>query len=130
MPPKVYDPNSPDEVPAPLPSSPLIELNRNIVIQPPLTHRGTGPGLIIFLPDPSKLGPNTEAKVLDPEPVMKWAEEGFAVAGVTVSESGPDFKLIFRQCCETLSELHQVNNKETFGVLSKYVRTIEIITHS
>lgn len=120
MPPKVYDSNSPDEAPVSLPSSPPIELNRNIIIQPPLTRRGTGPGLIIFLPDPSKLGPSTEAKVLDPEPVMKWAEEGFAVAGVTVSGPDPDFSLILRQCCDALSALHQVNNKEAFGVLSKH----------
>jgi carboxymethylenebutenolidase len=117
MPPKVYDSNSPDEAPVPLPSSPPIELNRDILIQPPLTRRGIGPGLIIFLPDPSKLGPSTE---VDPEPVMKWAEEGFAVAGVTVSGSDPDFSLILRQCCDALSALDQINNKETFGVLSKH----------
>ncbi|SRR6266550_8247623 len=130
MPSKVYNPNSPDEVPVPLPSSPLIELNRNIVVQPPLTRRGSGPGLIIFLPDPSKLGSSTEVEVLDPEPVMKWAEEGFAVAGVTVSDPNPDFSLILRQCGDALSALHQVDNKETFGVLSERIRTMEITRHS
>jgi carboxymethylenebutenolidase len=121
MHPKVYDPNSPDEVPVPLPSSPLIRLNQNIVVQPPLTRRGSGPGLIIFLPDLSKLGPSTEVKVLDPEPVMKWAEEGFAVAGVTASKPNPDFSLILRQCSDALSALHQVDSKETFGVLSERI---------
>jgi carboxymethylenebutenolidase len=85
MPPISYDPSSENEKAPPLPSAPLRDLAPNIVLQPPLTHRGSGPGIILFLPDSSKLNPGTAAKPLDPEPVQKWAEEGFAVVGITVS---------------------------------------------
>lgn len=85
MAPKSYDPLSENEQAPPLPSAPLCELALNIALQPPLTRRGSGPGVILFLPDPSKLSPRTATKPLDPEPVQKWAEEGFAVVGITLS---------------------------------------------
>ncbi|KAF8631192.1 hypothetical protein AX15_002524 [Amanita polypyramis BW_CC] len=117
MPRRTYDPSSIEEQPVPLPSTPLIRLNRNTVVQPPLTRRGTGPGLIIFLPSPLHLEFSTKPKLLDPEPVQKWAEEGFAVAGVTLSEQNPDPAVIVRQCCETLSTLQQVDTKNKFAVI-------------
>lgn len=86
MVPEFYDPASENEQAPPLPSAPLRRLAPNIVLQPPLTRRGSGPGVVLFLPEPFKLNPRTGPKPLDPEPVQKWAEEGFAVAAVTVSD--------------------------------------------
>lgn len=83
--PLTYDPNSPDEQPVLLPSAPLMTIAEGIVLQPPLTRRGTGPGLIAFLPPDGalKISPRSgHDKPLDPVPVVKWAEEGFAVIGV------------------------------------------------
>jgi len=86
-PPSFYDPSSPEEQPVSLPSAPPILVSENVVLQPPLTRRGgLGPILILLLPPKSTYAqrdPTTE-KPLDPEPVQKWAEEGFSVIGVTV----------------------------------------------
>ncbi|QRV82006.1 carboxymethylenebutenolidase [Ceratobasidium sp. AG-Ba] len=54
--------------------------------QPPLTHRPTGRGLILVLSDPH---PSRESHPtplhLDPPPIQKWAEEGFAVLAIHCS---------------------------------------------
>ncbi|KAF7354940.1 hypothetical protein MSAN_01408900 [Mycena sanguinolenta] len=89
-PPQLYDPNSPDEQPVALPSAPQITLAEGVILQSPLTRRGTGPGLIAFIPPDSTLNLSPKSgddKPLDPEPVQKWAEEGFAVVGMVCSIS-------------------------------------------
>jgi carboxymethylenebutenolidase len=113
MAPPHYDPHSAEEQPVPLPSAPRLSLGNNIVLQPPLTRRGTGPGLIVFLPSSNSIEPRQDAKVsLDPEPVQKWAEEGFAVVGVaddTVSDS-------MKTGIAALQDLDEVDVKDKFGV--------------
>lgn len=71
-----YDPNSPDEAEVPLPNAarePIVGFKGagSLSLQPPLTRRGHGPGLIVFVP---ALDGKTRAETLDPEPVQKWAE--------------------------------------------------------
>ena len=66
-------------------SAELAALPENALVQLPLSRRGRGPGLLIFMPDdytPKKNG--SKAKTLDPEPLQKWAEEGFAVVQLTI----------------------------------------------
>lgn len=90
----VYDPSSENEREVPLPSAPRITLASNVLIQPPLTRRGYGPSLVLLLPnvpDAPPIGdvtPTTEQ--IDPEPIQKWAEEGFAVMAVypSVDDAG------------------------------------------
>jgi carboxymethylenebutenolidase len=53
-------------------------------LQPPLSRRGKGPGLILVL-DHYALIERSE-KYLDPPPLQKWAEEGFAVVQVCCFE--------------------------------------------
>jgi carboxymethylenebutenolidase len=78
-----YDPNVPSEAPVPLPSAPLQTLAPGITFQPPLSRRGHGPGLIAFLPPSRGTIEKSTLKHLDPEPVQKWAEEGYGVVGVS-----------------------------------------------
>ncbi|PMB72821.1 hypothetical protein BM221_000238 [Beauveria bassiana] len=70
--------------PAPLPSGQLQKLKSGISLQPPLTRRGLGPGLILL----------TTAHEYDedrthwddaPTPVIKWAEEGYAVVQISAA---------------------------------------------
>lgn len=67
-------------------STELAALPENALVQLPLSRRGRGPGLLIFLPaDYSPLKRNgKKSKTLDPEPLQKWAEEGFAVVQLTI----------------------------------------------
>ncbi len=115
--PAFYNPNSPNEKYVPLPSAPLVTLSENAVLQPPLTRRGTGPGMIIFLPPASAFKTSTEGdKTLDPEPVQKWAEEGFAIVGVTPSASGWSVEENLAKGVDALLDLQELDIKDKFAV--------------
>ncbi|KAI1815125.1 hypothetical protein GGS20DRAFT_545096 [Poronia punctata] len=75
-----------DETPVALPSAPLIKVTGNASLQPPLTRRGDGPGLIIVVPGPRDRYGNVTPGILDPLPQKKWAEEGYAVVQI-ISEN-------------------------------------------
>ncbi|KAK4188902.1 hypothetical protein QBC35DRAFT_495080 [Podospora australis] len=58
----------------------------SVRIQLPLSRQGRGPGLIIVAGDhPAELN-QTDEKPLDPNPIAKWAEEGYTVAEITVND--------------------------------------------
>lgn len=115
-----YDPNALSEQPVPLPSAPLSVLSETEVLQPPLSRRGTGPGIILILPPSDGLNlKTTGARPLDPEPVQKWAEEGFAVVGVT--PVSPDWLVeeSLRRSVDALVALNELDNHHKFGVVGR-----------
>ncbi|KAK7061348.1 hypothetical protein R3P38DRAFT_2828995 [Favolaschia claudopus] len=115
-PPQFYDPNSPDEQPVALPSAPLTSLAEGVQLQPPLSRRGTGPGLIAFLPSTSNLSLKSgEDKPLDPEPVQKWAEEGFAVVGIITGHGSVQHNL--KVAVEGLLNLPALDTRDKFAVV-------------
>ncbi|ESK93766.1 carboxymethylenebutenolidase [Moniliophthora roreri MCA 2997] len=116
MAPSFYDPNSADEQEVPLPSTPLIQLSSNVVLQPPLTRRGTGPGMIAFLPTLVKSPTPQKPKPLDPEPIQKWAEEGFAVVGVTGASTSANVYDALAKGVNALLELKELDVREKFAV--------------
>lgn len=70
------------------------QISPHLTLQPPLSRRGKGPGLILVLDHYALIEPSE--KHLDPPPLQKWAEEGFAVAQVLVPgkvEDGGEFPL-------------------------------------
>ncbi|RDW66983.1 putative carboxymethylenebutenolidase protein [Coleophoma crateriformis] len=74
--------DSVESTPVALPSAKPIRLAANVTLQPPLSRRGSGPALIIFLPAAYVPSKENNSKTLDPEPIQKWAEEGFCVIEV------------------------------------------------
>ncbi|KAH6857161.1 hypothetical protein B0I37DRAFT_369303 [Chaetomium sp. MPI-CAGE-AT-0009] len=62
------------------PSAPCVQITPEISIQPPLSRRGNGPGLVLVVPRDLDL--SRHEKTLDPPPQQKWAEEGYAVAQI------------------------------------------------
>ncbi|EHY58466.1 hypothetical protein ABEF92_007629 [Exophiala dermatitidis] len=66
---------------ATLPTAELVKIDSHISLLPPLSRRGYGPGLIIVLPDdtPTYTDGGTVCEDGIPPPLLKWAEEGFAV---------------------------------------------------
>lgn len=85
-------PSSPPVAPASYPSPQ--QISPHLTLQPPLSRRGNGPGLILAL-DHYALIEESE-KHLDPPPLQKWAEEGFAVVQLLVPgkvEDGGEFPL-------------------------------------
>jgi carboxymethylenebutenolidase len=75
----------------PLPNAPVVAVAEHIAIQPPLTRRGTGPGLILVVSANAPLGRSD--KTLDPPPQQKWAEEGYAVAQIVLAGDATSTKL-------------------------------------
>ncbi|PPR02471.1 hypothetical protein CVT24_002020 [Panaeolus cyanescens] len=117
MAPTHYDPTSEQEKPVPLPSAPAITISDNIVLQPPLSRRGTGPGLLIILPPNEDITPSTKPeKPLDPNPVTKWAEEGFAVVSAFSSED-LDINSTIDQALNAFDACPEVDIKNKFGVI-------------
>ncbi|KAJ7477156.1 NTF2-like protein [Mycena galericulata] len=113
--PLLYDPNSPNEQAVALPSAPLVTLAKGLVLQPPLTRRGTGPGLIAFLPPDSALDLSRgENLALDPAPVEKWAEEGFAVVGITTGHRSVQDNL--KKAVGALLDLKELDTRDKFAV--------------
>ncbi|KAL7934103.1 hypothetical protein V8C35DRAFT_303207 [Trichoderma chlorosporum] len=124
-----YDPASPSESAPPPPSAPSSVLGPSSVLQPPLTRRGSGPGLVLILPSPSaipQLGPDTK-RPLDPEPLLKWAEEGFAVVAITLPEpemeltgddtSASDVVNLIRDAVNALQKHETVDTKDKFALV-------------
>ncbi|KAH7037414.1 uncharacterized protein B0I36DRAFT_371929 [Microdochium trichocladiopsis] len=67
-------------------------LSPTLTIHAPLTHRGHGPGIVIVTDSAtSQTATNGDAQpheTLDPQPLQKWAEEGYVVAELRLSASG------------------------------------------
>lgn len=117
--PLTYDSSSPAEQPVALPSAPRTTLSDNAVLQLPLTRRGTGPGMILFLPAPVDLNPRTHNnQCLDPEPIQKWAEEGFAVVAVTLAQSGWSLEEALIKGIDALLAAKELDTKHKFAVMS------------
>lgn len=72
----------------PLPTADLVRLSDYVSLLPPLSRRGYGPGMILVLPEGSPR--YTQGGVLCedgiPPPLLKWAEEGFAVVEIREEE--------------------------------------------
>ncbi|KAK0723539.1 hypothetical protein B0T26DRAFT_706741 [Lasiosphaeria miniovina] len=66
------------------PSASCVEVTAEISMQPPLSWRGAGPGLILVVA--ADLDLSHHGKTLDPPPLQKWAEEGYAVAQIRVDD--------------------------------------------
>ncbi|KAK9234459.1 hypothetical protein V1525DRAFT_58577 [Lipomyces kononenkoae] len=109
-----------DEICVPLPSTPVSQLAHNAVVQAPLTRRGHGPGLFIIIPKVySKI---SSEETLDPHPLQKWAEEGFAVVRVSFSTDPLDSNCWnIGQALElgitALKSLPECDDKDRFAIL-------------
>lgn len=108
-----------------LPNAPRVTLASNVTLQPPLSRRGHGPGLIVIDPGydlpyiPSAELPST---TLDPVPQYKWAEEGYAVLRIAMwktTEPG-NWSLeagFLDKAINSLKSLEQCDVKDKFGIL-------------
>ncbi|KAL4798385.1 hypothetical protein BDV19DRAFT_21183 [Aspergillus venezuelensis] len=111
---------APDYPPASLPCAPLVQVRDNVVLQPPLSRCGKGPGLVLIRPAAyAEYQANNDT--LDPEPIQKWAEESFAVAQVSLdaeaSKDEASLSDLVGAATETLGSLAECHKKDRFGVL-------------
>lgn len=110
--------------PVPLPSAPLVALAPNVSLQPPLSRRGHGPGLIVVDPGydlPALPSAEPPSETLDPAPQYKWAEEGYAVVRLTFSKAGEqnDVKSGIAKAVNSLNDLEACDVKNKYAILSK-----------
>lgn len=102
-----------------LSSAKPIPFGSQIVIQPPLTRLGSGPGLLLLRP--SRFSDcQQKNETLDPEPIQKWAEEGFAVAQITVEGDGITSDTILdlsSQAKQHLADLPQCSSTGSIGLI-------------
>lgn len=110
---------APEEPPVPLPSAPLQTIAPNIVLQPPLSRHGKGPGLVLLVDGALPLGHSD--KTLDPPPLLKWAEEGYAVAQITLNHDH-EFNADLRRAFAALEALDECEGNK-YGVISESCST-------
>lgn len=108
--------NGHHEEPVQLPSAKAYGISSNCTVQPPLSRRGHGPGLILLVPEGLDL--TGHSKTLDPPPLQKWAEEGYAVAQILVSD-GLDFKAALEDVRQALAKLEECDSGECMGLICK-----------
>jgi len=70
--------------PPPLPAPRLSELRPGVHLLRPLSRRGHGPGLVVLTPDSAS---DNRLGIVEgvPWPLLKWAEEGYAVVEIQTS---------------------------------------------
>lgn len=111
-----------EEVSVPLPNAPAVRLAPNITLQPPLTRRGHGPGLILVLDE--YLTSEKLQSTLDPSPRQKWAEEGYAVLEIIVKKldgarNSDEISEDLKSGLNTLQRLTECDVKDKFGVIGE-----------
>lgn len=122
--PTSYDPNHPNEAIVPLPNAPLITIAKSpftLSYQAPLSHKGSGPGIILFEP-PSPPSGTKKANTLDPLPYFKWAEEGFAIAqiGNDLEINAENIRKAMEVAIELLDKEEKCSVKDKYAIFGRF----------
>lgn len=99
----------------PLPNAIPRAVMSEITVHPPLSRRGTGPGLILLAP--AALDLSAHEKSLDPPPLQKWAEESYAVAQITVGEDASGLAEHLGTALAELEKLPECETTEKVGLV-------------
>jgi len=93
-----------------------ISVATDVLLQIPLSRRGAGPGLLLVVPKDYQGRNSADVnKTLDPEPLQKWAEEGYAVVEARVDVDGALDN--YEQAIKALLDLPQCTSKEKIGII-------------
>lgn len=93
-------------------------VSEQITLQAPLSRRGKGPGLVLIIDHYANTGKSE--KHLDPPPLQKWAEEGFAVVQLLLPgkvEDGGEFPL--KKALELLKGCEACEFEKGVGLICK-----------
>jgi carboxymethylenebutenolidase len=110
-----------DQTAAPLPTAELKDLAAGVSLLPPLSRRGHGPGMIILLPNetPSYTNGGTVCSDGIPPPLLKWAEEGFAVVQILEAtlEQATNVNELFELAISALKGCEQCHEEDGIGLI-------------
>ncbi|KAF8865638.1 hypothetical protein BDZ45DRAFT_701194 [Acephala macrosclerotiorum] len=103
------------EPPTPLPTPQLTKVSPGLSLLPPLSRRGTGPGLIILT---LNVGDNLAIKKGVPSLLRKWAEEGYTVLDIQDSAfEHENAEELLKKAILTVSQCEQCEPKGSFGLV-------------
>ncbi|EXJ60016.1 hypothetical protein A1O7_04164 [Cladophialophora yegresii CBS 114405] len=107
-----------------LPTAELVKVTDHISLLPPLSRRGHGPGLVLVLPENAPRYPRDGVICVDgiPPPLLKWAEEGFAVVEIRCGGSdgmGSENveKAALQKAITALEECDKCDAKDGIGMI-------------
>lgn len=100
--------------PPPLPVPRCTTISPGVSLLQPLSRRGTGPGMIIVVPDSTQ----SNLSIIDgvPSPLIKWAEESYTVVEIQESALSAD---ILQRAIEAVFESASCVTKEKVGLVGK-----------
>lgn len=113
-----------------LPSARPYKVSNYLIAQPPLTRRTYGPGLILLVPHDLDL--TTSDKTLDPPPLQKWAEEGYAVVQISLAGDESDqknFRAYMTAAWKELQRMQECDSIERLGVVCTYTNPTTLILY-
>lgn len=101
----------------PLPTPRLDHPLPGVSLLLPLSRRGTGPGLILLLPDLERPILSIENGI--PSPLVKWAEESYVVAAIDVSvlRSLAETEDLLRRVAQLLNQSSACDLKDRIGLV-------------
>lgn len=100
--------------PPPLPSPELTEVMPGVSLLRPLSRLGTGPGVIILTHDYED---SLAIKEGVPSPLVKWAEEGYAVIEIQAAALGTNKGHVIKSALETLRDCEKCEPKDKIGLV-------------
>lgn len=111
------------EEPVKLPTAELVKVDDHISLLPPLSRRGHGPGLILILPQEAPSYPQGGVVCENgiPPPLLKWAEEGFAVVEIregafTTTAAAQE---VFAEATAALESCEPCRDENGIGLIGK-----------
>lgn len=102
--------------PPPLPSPEPTEVAPGVSLLRPLSRLGTGPGIIILTHDYKD---SLAIKEGVPSPLVKWAEEGYAVIEIQATALRTDKGHIIKSAVEALRDCEKCEPKDKVGLIGQ-----------
>lgn len=97
--------------PLPVPRTETVASGLSLI--PPLSRRGSGPGMIVLVPDGTPHAINIDKGA--PSPALKWAEESYTV--IEIRESALDEGDPLVRAIEELSKYEKCTPKDAVGLV-------------
>lgn len=107
--------------PPPLPEPRRTEISTGVSLLQPLSRRGTGPGIVLVVPDSTS--DNLTIKDGVPSPLIKWAEESYTVVEIqerALKAAGVNLPDVLQKAVKAIVDEGNCVPKQKVGVLGLF----------